>query len=157
MNRRSSPREGDVLAELDYRPTSKFNDKQIPLISFVASTCTQKVKRSIQKRFSQLFTYFSLFPPQILASTFPTFSSARSIPRTTLPTNLHIQSTFLSNSFLKWVHDWHVSSSSIGYLSDSAPPNIFFLLFSFSVNIFATSLGFSATLTPASLKASILL
>jgi len=119
----------------------------------------KKIEGSIttQKQFSPLFTYFSLFPPQILTSTFPTLSGARSISHTTLPTNLHKQKTFLSNSFLKWIHDWHTSSSSIGYLSDSDPPNIFFLLLNRSANILATSLGFSATLTPASLKASILL
>ena len=60
---------------------------------------------------------FSFLPPQILASTLPTLSSTRSIPSSTVPTNLHVKPMLLSQGLFEGVHDRQSIHSPFAELS----------------------------------------
>jgi len=115
-----------------------------------------------------LLHYFSFLPAQILAVAFSAFDSRRSVSGAAIAANLHMEPVLLCNSLLERIGDRHGVYNSQTYVSHTTQTNNLFhaqsrggeggrYLPNFSANSLATSLGFSATFTPAFSNASILL
>jgi hypothetical protein len=55
------------------------------------------------KRKVKLLYYFTFLPAQVLAFAFAAFQSSRSIARTAVSANFHVQSVLLRDGFLHWI------------------------------------------------------
>jgi len=58
-----------------------------------------------------------LLPPQILTSTFPTLSCRRSIPYPTLPTDLHVEPSLLSDGLFEGISDRQTQTLPSGHIA----------------------------------------
>ncbi len=123
----------------------------------------RKPQRTTCKGQHELLHYFSLLVAQILAAALTAFNSRHSVSGTAVSTDLHVQPVLLRNSLLKRISNRHYVFNPQTVTSHTPHRQITFsmgarlhFLNSLAKSL-ATSPGFSATSTPAFLKASILL